>query len=275
MLKRLTRRVGLLLVAGLLIAIGAISSPAGAQELNGRQILDQAAERHERDYEREIQKMALIDKGKVKDARELRRYARRTDGNYRYLLVFHSPSGIKGSALLTWQNKDKPDDQWLYLPAMGDKMKRIAEGGRKNYFMGTDYTYEDLVSESRDKFEYRRLPDETADGIAYYVVEARATDPTLKKETGYGARKLWVRKDIFFIARTDYFDKRGKLIKRQTTDKVAQVDKTAWRAALSRMENFDENHVTEIEVTGRDLTEAAVKPEIFRERYVTSGQHIR
>jgi hypothetical protein len=274
MLKRFARRIGFLVVSGL-VATGAVGLPASAQEITGRQILDQAAERHERDFEREIQKMTLIEKGKAKETRELRRYARRTDGNYRYLLVFHSPSGIKGSALLTWQNKDKADDQWLYLPAMGDKMKRIAEGGRKNYFMGTDYTYEDLVSESRDKFEYRRLADETADGVGYYVVEARATDPALAKETGYGARKLWVRKDNFFIARTDYFDKRGKLVKRQTTDKIGQVDRTAWRAGFSRMENFDENHVTEIEVTGRDLTEAAVKPEIFRERHVTSGQHLR
>ena len=102
-----------------------------------------------------------------------------------------------------------------------------------------------------------------------------ATDQTVKKETGYGLRKLWVRKDNFFIARTDYFDKRGKLIKRQTTDRISAVDGTAWRAAFTRMENFQENHVTEIEVTGRDLTDAAVKPDIFRERYVTSGQHIR
>lgn len=274
MFKGFTCTASLILIAGLTAADG-IYSTASAQELQGRQILDQAAERHERDFEREVQKMTLIDKGAAKEERELRRYARRTDGNYRYLLVFHSPSGVKGSALLTWQNKDKADDQWLYLPAMGDKMKRIAEGGRKNYFMGTDYTYEDLVSESRDKSEYKRLSDETIDGVAYYVVEAVATDQTVKKETGYGSRKLWVRKDNFFIARTDYFDKRGKLIKRQTTDKISAVDGTAWRAALSRMENFQENHITEIEVTGRDLTDAAVKPDIFRERYVTSGQHIR
>ncbi len=274
MFRNFAGAAGLILVAGLTAADG-IYSTAGAQELNGRQILDQAAERHERDFEREVQKMTLIDKGAAKEERELRRYARRTDGNYRYLLVFHSPSGVKGSALLTWQNKDKADDQWLYLPAMGDKMKRVAEGGRKNYFMGTDYTYEDLVSESRDKFEYKRLPDETLDGVAHYVVEAVATDQTVKKETGYGSRKLWVRKDTFFIARTDYFDKRGKLIKRQTTGKISAVDGTAWRAAFTRMENFQENHVTEVEVTGRDLTDAAVKPDIFRERYVTSGQHIR
>lgn len=264
----------LILIAGL-IATDGMHSPAAAQELSGRQILDQAAERHERDFEREVQKMTLIDKSKTKKERELRRYARRTDGNYRYLLVFHSPSGVKGSALLTWQNKNKADDQWLYLPAMGDKMKRIAEGGRKNYFMGTDYTYEDLVSESRDKFEYKRLPDETIEGVAYYVVESMAVEPTLKKETGYGSRKLWVRKDTFFIARTDYFDKRGKLIKRQTTDKLSAVDGTTWRAAFSRMENFQENHTTEIEVVGREMTEAVVKPDIFRERHVTSGQHIR
>ncbi|MCC7166693.1 MAG: outer membrane lipoprotein-sorting protein [Rhodospirillales bacterium] len=261
----------------LILATSLALTPANAraQELTGRQILDQSAERHERDFEREVQKMTLIDKAGAREERELRRYARRTDGAYRYLMVFHSPSGVKGSALLTWQNKDKADDQWLYLPAMGDKMKRVAEGGRKNYFMGTDFTFEDLVSESRDKFEYQRQPDETADGVAYYVVDARATDETLKKETGYGSRRLWVRKDNFFIARTDYFDKRAKLIKRQTTAKLAAIDQNTWRAGFSRMENFQENHITEIEIQARDLAEASVDPEIFRERYVTSGKHVR
>jgi hypothetical protein len=219
--------------------------------------------------------MTLIDKGGAKEEREMRRYARRTDGTYRYLMVFHSPSGVKGAALLTWQNKDKPDDQWLYLPAMGDKMKRVAEGGRKNYFMGTDFTFEDLVSESREKFEYKRLPDETIDGVAYFVVDAMANDETLKKETGYGSRRMWIRQDNFFITRTDYFDKRAKLIKRQTADKLVQADKTAWRAGFSRMENFQENHTTEIDVQSRDLSEASVDPEFFRERHVTSGKHVR
>lgn len=250
-------------------------NPAHSQELTGRQILDKSAELHERDFEREVQQMTLIDKKGAKEEREVRRYARRTDGTYRYLLVFHSPAGVKGSALLTWQNKDKADDQWLYLPAMGDKLKRIAEGGRKTYFMGTDYTYEDLVSEPREKFEYKRLPDETIDGVAYHVVEASATDAALKKETGYKFRKLWIRQDTFFIARTDYFDRRDKLIKRQTTDKLEKVDQTAWRAAYTRMENFQENHITDINVSARDFSEASVDADIFRERYVTSGRHIR
>jgi outer membrane lipoprotein-sorting protein len=261
----------LFLVAAALL----VAAPASSQELTGRQILDQAAERHERDFERELQKMTLIDRGGAKENRELARYAGKYDGNFRYLLAFRAPAGVKGSALLTWQNKDKADDQWLYLPSMGDKLKRIAEGGRKNYFMGTDYTYEDLVSESRDKFEYARLPDETVGGAACYVVEAKAKDEVLKKETGYGARRMWVRHDNFFIVRTDYFDKRGKLVKRQTADRLVQEDGTAWRAGFSRMENFQDNHVTEIEVVERDLSKDAVSPEMFRERYVTSGKHVR
>ena len=44
--------------------------------------------------------------------------------------------------------KDREDDQWLYMPAYGQKLKRIAGGNKKGYFMGTDFSYEDLRPEN-------------------------------------------------------------------------------------------------------------------------------
>jgi len=156
-------------VAFLVLACHSVS----AQELTGSQIMDEVSLRHDRPFEFEIQNMTLVDKGGEEEAREIRRYMRQDDdGTRRYLVVFHSPAGIKGVALLTWQNKDKDDDQFMYLPAQGKKMKRIAKGGQKNYFMGTDYAFEDLVSESREKFSYERLPDEIIDGVDSYLVRA-------------------------------------------------------------------------------------------------------
>ena len=141
-----------------------------ADALTGRQIMDQVAERHEKDFEYEVQEMVLIDKKGNKEKRLLKRYQRKgEDENFKYLMVFHDPSGVRGVALLTWQNKEKDDDQFMYLPSMGKKMKRIAKGGKRNYFMGTDFTFEDLVTESRDKFTYKRLPDETKDGAEYFL----------------------------------------------------------------------------------------------------------
>lgn len=247
-----------------------------ASELDGRGIIDLLTERHEQPYELEIQKMTLTDRAGNTEERELRRYVRKdTDGEFKYLVVFHSPPGVKGVAVLTWQHKDKADDQWLYLPAYKKKMKRIAKGGRKNYFMGTDYTFEDLVSESADRFVYERKPDESVDGIDHFVVDIKPADKSAARESAYGLRRVWVQQDIVFATITEYFDKRGKLIKRQTLSELENVAGDAWRAGHAKMENLAESHSTDVRVGERRLDETAVPANSFRQRFVTSGKHVR
>lgn len=258
---------------GGLLALGQGEVRAG--ELTGRQIIDRVSELHERDFEKEIQKMTLIDKSGATEERLVYRYARDEGTTARFLLVFHEPAGIKGSALLTWQHDDKDDDQWLYLPAMGKQLKRIAKGGRKNAFMGTDYTFEDLVSESRDKFTYNLLPDQQVEGADSYVVDAVPSDPEVEKESGYKFRRLYVRKDNMFIVRTDYFDRRGNELKRQTATGLVEIGNGGWRANASRMENLRSGHATEIKVVERNFAEAEVPADIFRERFILSGRHVK
>ena len=45
-------------------------------------------------------------------------------------------------------DKEKDDDQWLYLPAMR-KVRRISVSDRADYFLGTDLSYEDIKLEAR------------------------------------------------------------------------------------------------------------------------------
>ena len=253
-----------------------MSRPGSAEELTGRHILDEVANRHEASSEYEVQTMTLIDKKGNQEAREVRRYTRKgDDGQFKYLIVFRSPPGVKGVALLTWQHADGDDDQWLYLPAQGEQMKRIAKGSKKNYFMGTDFTYEDIITESHDKFSDTRLADEALEGTDCYVIEITPSDPELVKETGYQKRIVWVRKDLWLIVRTDYYDKQGKLVKRQTASDLVNVSGSLWRPDTSRMDNFSNGHATVIHVASRKLEEAAVPEAVFQQRFVLSGQHLQ
>jgi hypothetical protein len=263
--------------AGLLVGLWLCGAgPIEAEELTGRQILDQVAERHEASHEFEAQTMTLVDKKGNQEVRTVRRYARKgEDGQFKYLFVFDSPPGVKGVALLTWQHADADDDQWLYLPAQGDQLKRIAKGSKKNYFMGTDFTFEDLVSEPRDKFAFTRLADETLDGTGCFVVDVVPADPGLIKESGYQKRTVWVRQDIFFIVRTDYLDKQGKLVKRQTAGELVNAAGPTWRATTAHMENLSNGHATHIRVEQRLLEESAAPEGHFQQRFLQSGQHLR
>ena len=264
----------------------ALVVPALAQEMTGRDIMDQVSDRHDRPYEAEVQAMQLIDNQGNTEDRMLRRYAREGDeGLYRYLIVFDEPAGVRGVALLTWQNRGASDDQWMHLPAYGREMKRSAEGGKRNYFMGTDFAFEDMTSEDRSKYRYERQADEaveikdetgaTLETIDAYVVDAYPKDEQLAAETGYQYRRLFISKDRFYIRRIDYYDRRGRFLKTQFTWDMVQVEGDTWRANATVMDNEKQRHKTLIHVQDRDLSEDAVPARMFEQRWVTSGRHMR
>jgi len=251
------------------------AKPKSADSLTGRQIVDKAKELQESPSEFEAQTMTLIDKAGSKEVRTVRRFARKEAGDrYKYLVVFLTPPGVKGVALLTWQNPGGEDDQWLYMPAFKN-LKRVAKGSKKNYFMSTDFTYEDLVSEDRDKFRYTRLADDAGDGSDAYVVEVVPTDTVVAEESGYKRRVVWIRKDTFMAVRTEYYDKHDRLIKRQTVGDLVNVSGSVWRGKSTIMDNFQEKHKTEILIEDRSLDPKDVPEENFQHRYITSGKHTR
>lgn len=275
---------------GLMASVMAVSlvAPlaATAEELTGKQIMDEVSKRHDRPYELENQQMTLVDSRGNKEERKVRRYAREGDnGLYRYIVVFDEPAGVKGVALLTWQNKGADDDQWMYLPAYGREMKRTAKGGKRNYFMGTDFAFEDMTAEDNSKFRYDRLPDETVEikdengavvtTVDSFVLDAYPVAEDLLAETGYKYRRMYVGKDLFFIQRIDFFDRRGRFLKSQYSRDLVNVDGPTYRANITVMDNEKEKHKTIVVVDSRDLTEEAVPAGNFEQRWVTSGRHMR
>jgi hypothetical protein len=251
--------------------------PASAQELNGRQIVDEVSNRHEADFELEVQNMSLIDSGNVETKRVMRRFARRgEDKQFRYLLVFDEPPGVKGVALLTWQRKGADDDQWSYLPAAGDQLKRIAAGGKSNYFMGTDFAFEDLVSEDRDQFRYERKADEKLGNADCFVVDAFPESEDKKANSGYAWRRMWIRKDNFLQIRIDYYERRtNKFLKRLTVEDAVLVQGRMWRATRTLMDNAKLNHKTRTESVSRDFKADSVPSVNFTHNFITSRRHVR
>ena len=59
------------------------------------------------------------------------------------MIRFIKPANLKGTGFLTWENKDRDDDQWLYMSSK-KLLRRIASGDKTGAFMGSDLTYEDM-----------------------------------------------------------------------------------------------------------------------------------
>ncbi|WP_083651498.1 outer membrane lipoprotein-sorting protein [Vreelandella massiliensis] len=251
---------------------------ANAAEMTGREVMDEVRDRHDADHELEHQRMTLIDANGNESERRVRRYSRlQEDENYRYLVVFDEPASVRGTALLTWQHSNADDEQWTRLPAMGRELRRVSSGGRSNYFMGTDFTYEDLVSEDMDNFQYQRLDDESDEnGNALFVLRVTPVDDSVN--TGYESREIRIDQDNFTVVQVDYYEERtGEHLKRMTIEEQHKVEgrDEMWRPDVTLMENFREDHQTRVESLERSLDPEDVPNRTFEKRFVTSGRYMR
>ena len=118
-------------------------------------------------------KMILRNRQGDESTREVRVRTLEVDGDGdKSLSIFDSPADVKGTAFLTFSHILKPDDQWLYLPAL-KRVKRISSKNKSGPFMGSEFAYEDISSDEVEKYTYKYLRDETLDGTeSHYVVLA-------------------------------------------------------------------------------------------------------
>ncbi|MDD9303483.1 MAG: hypothetical protein HUK40_14540 [Desulfobacter sp.] len=78
------------------------SASSWAQDENGRQIMDIQTDRHRVDSARDQSVMLLIDKKGNRKTREIKRYGKKSQDGLRHtLLVFTSPTDLKGTTLMT------------------------------------------------------------------------------------------------------------------------------------------------------------------------------
>ncbi|MCG8634408.1 MAG: outer membrane lipoprotein-sorting protein [Desulfobacterales bacterium] len=273
-------RFGLLISCSFLmfvLIVGLPLSGAVASELTGRQVMEKQEELHKAQSEYGEEVMLLVDtKSGSKEKRDVKRYAKDVgDDLNRALLVFLKPADIKGTALLTHENPDT-DDQWLYMPAV-KKMQRIAQGSKKSYFMGTDFTYEDMEPEDIDNYNYTIKKEETADHVKppkdCYVIEAVPANKEKKKATSYSKRLIWVDKENFTTVKVEFYDRRKRLLKTQKSFEFENLTGTVYRPKKTIMDNHKKKHKTLSLVKKRTLNES-IEDSVFTERFIMSGKHV-
>ena len=248
----------LLTLAVLLLLPAAVrGDPAEEAPGRGRAIMEAVEKAGTRGVSERIRVVIVL---RDKAGREARREATMSfyhppGKTRRSLIRFLAPATIAGTAFLTWE-KNGPDDQWLYLPALG-RVKRIAASGKTGTFAGTEFTYEDLGGRDLDEYEHRLVREETIEGEAADVVESIPRD----EESGYSRILSWVSRERRVILRAEYYDRRGALLKRSTASQFEKAD-GVWRFKRVVMENLRTGRSTEMIVEERD-PEAGLTPDDF------------
>lgn len=187
--------------------------------------------------------MILKDKKGDTSEREMRVKALEgpdTEGD-KTLMVFESPKDQKGTALLTYQHKERDDDQWLYLPAL-KRVKKIASKNKSGPFMGSEFSFEDVGGQQVDEYTYKYLRDETYDGKDCFVVESYPKD----ENSGYTKVISWVDKAEYRTLKADFYDRKNSHLKTLTATGFKQYINKFWRPDQVEMVNLQTGKSTQL-----------------------------
>jgi len=179
------------------------------------------------------------------------------------LSIFDEPADVKGTTSLTWSHSTKPDEQWLYLPAL-KRVKRISSKNKSGPFMGSEFAFEDIGSQEVDKYTYKYLRDENLGSTPTFVTERYPTD----KNSGYTKQIAWIEQDRYLALKVEYYDRKGALLKTLTSSNYQQFLGKFWRPSTLEMVNVQSGKSTTLEFSdyqfqtglkSRDFSKNALK----------------
>lgn len=155
-------------------------------------------------------RMVIAAKDGSTTERVLDQYSSDSPSGDRTIIVFQKPASVAGTRFLTIEKKGGSDDRWIFLPALG-KVRRIAASEGSGNFVGTDFSYDDISSASReaDADTHAILREESLNGADCYVIES------VPKDSGYQYSKMvqWIEKGTKLSRKIELYDRKGALAK--------------------------------------------------------------
>ncbi len=249
-----------------LFFLAGIASQLTAQQLTGREIIDQVYNRPAGDDQTSDLTMTLINKSGDERVRKIKQFTKDFGNIEKSIMFFVAPADVKNTSFMNWTYDDdsKSDDQWIYLPAL-KKIKRISSDSKSDYFMGSDFTYDDLGDRKLDDDTHKLLREETIDGVEYYVVQSIPKD----EDYIYSKTVTWIRKDNFIGLKKEFYDEDGELLK---ILKIKEFKKISgfWVITLSEMENVQKNHRTSMKLDNVKIN-TGIPASKFSERMMMRG----
>ena len=182
--KLSTRTASLLLILGGVF----LAAPADASGDIALTVARQVADRPEADAaERHVRIVLTNRRGKVRERTATILRQRQADVRLTRI-TYTAPKSIRDTAFLSHDYDDLgQDSRWFYLPA-AQKVRRVPANSRGDYFLGTDFTYEDIQSELRfnlDDYDFSAGQHTGRDDNTVRLNGTPKSD-AIAKQLGYG-----------------------------------------------------------------------------------------
>lgn len=187
--------------------------------------------------------LKLINKNGSERIRRLVSYAMDVGKDTKTIMFFKYPNDVKGTGFLTvnYDDVNKENDKWLYLPALKKTRRISGKSSKTDYFMGSDFTYDDIGKRNIDEDTHTLLREESLDGHDYWVIESVPN----KSGEIFSKKYVWVRKDCYVSERVEFYDKLGKLHRKMKASDIKQID-GFWTIGKMEIQNVQTGHATEI-----------------------------
>ena len=234
-------------------------------QLTGRQIVDKAYNLPKGEDQTSILTMTLVNKSGKQRVRKIKQFTKDLGNVEKSIMFFMTPADVKNTSFMNWSyDSDKSDDQWIYLPAL-KKVKRISSDSKSDYFMGSDFTYDDLGDRKLDADIHKLLREETVDGKKCYVVQSISKD----EDYMYTKTITWINKSNFIGVKKEFYDEDEELLKVLNIKSFKKVS-GFWVITHSEMKNVQNNHKTIIKLSDVNVN-TGVPASKFTERMMTRG----
>jgi len=254
----------LVLLGLLLLSAGLQAAEPGAEQ-RGLAIAREA-DRRDTGWQNQASEMRMILRNKQGDesTRRIHNKSLEVDGDGdKALIVFDHPRDVKGTAFLSFTHATRPDDQWLYLPAL-KRVKRISSRNKSGPFMGSEFAFEDISSQEVEKYRYHYLRDETLDGHDSFVIERYPE----YEHSGYTRQIVWLDKTMYQPLKIEFYDRKNVLLKTLSYRGYRHYLNQYWRPDEMFMVNHQTGKSTTLKwsnyrfatgLTNRDFDQSSLK----------------
>lgn len=234
-------------------------------QLTGAQIMQKVYEQPSgKDLQGELT-MTLVNKQGEQRVRKLKQYIITEAQGEKKIMFFMTPADVKGTSFMNWSyTNGQDDDQWIYLPAL-KRTKRISSEGKSDYFMGSDFTYDDLGDRHPDEDNHKLLREENVNGKACYVVESTPKE----EDYMYSKTITWINKETFIGVKKEFYDEDEALLKILSIKKVETIS-GFHIITNSEMKNVQKNHNTSMVLNNVKINSGVAESQ-FSERMMMRG----
>ncbi|OUT42809.1 MAG: hypothetical protein CBB66_00150 [bacterium TMED6] len=132
------------------------------------------------------------------------------DNGDKMLMFFKSPKRDKGVGFLKIET-DEDDKISLFIPKL-KKIRRISSSNQSDSFMGSDLSFEDMLSRNLDEFDYKII----SDSEDIYKLESIS----LNDDSEYYRHISWITKNELLIIKEESYDKNNKLLKEKSFKQI-------------------------------------------------------